>query len=181
MKQKQYLHKFCTDVQLQQCNWMARYITWLEMLAPPLICTGWLYIGVAIGLCNGGRFISQICQIQCYIQLRERKGGKEREGERREGERGRGEGEGEGERSGSWSYDFFFLFCAQKHHRDNSIPDLENVLDDSNRAAHESTARLMAEQVSQLWICSHYCNSNHTIQRYRHCHGDYLASLLVRD
>ena len=37
---------------------------------------------------------------------------------------------------------FSFLF------RDDSIPDLENILDDSVQTVHENTAKLVAEQVS---------------------------------
>ena len=94
----------------------------------------------------------------------------------------REEGREEREREVGVEVITFFFICAQKYHRDNSIPDLENVLDDSNRTAHESTAKLMAEQVSWSQICSHYYNSNnHKIQQYRQCNGDHLASLLVRD
>ena len=46
-------------------------------------------------------------------------------------------------------YMIHVLFLHVHKYRDSSIPDLENILDDSNRVIHESTAKLMAEQVNQ--------------------------------
>ena len=37
--------------------------------------------------------------------------------------------------------------CVCVCYRDESIPDLEKISDDKNRAIHEHTAKLMAEQV----------------------------------
>ena len=48
---------------------------------------------------------------------------------------------------GNFNTTQFFFFSLWSQYRDDSIPDLKDILDDSTQPVQENVAKLMAEQV----------------------------------